>query len=63
MLEKFNVPDEEMDKALERTEDQMANQYKIGGIMKAYLYSIIIYAVISLITGAIIKKRNPEETV
>ena len=63
MLEKFNVPDEEMDKALERTEDQMANQYKIGGIMKAYLYSIIIYAVISLITGAIIKKRNPEEIV
>ncbi len=63
MLEKFNVPDEEMDKALERTESQMANQYKISGVAKAYLYSIVIYAVISLITGAIIKRRNPEETI
>ena len=63
MLEKFNVPDEEMDKALERTENQMANQYKLSGVMKAYLYSVIIYAVISLITGAIVKRRNPEETI
>ena len=63
MLEKFNVPDEEMDKALERTESQMANQYKISGVMKAYFYSIIVYAIISLITGAIIKRRNPEETI
>ena len=63
MMEKFNVPDEEVDKALERTEAQMANQYKISGVVKAYLYSIIIYAIISLITGAIIKRRNPEETI
>lgn len=63
MMEKFNVPDEEIDKALENTETQMANQYKIGGIMKAYLYSIIIYAIISLITGAIIRRKHPEESI
>lgn len=61
MMERFNVPDEEMDKALERTEMQMASQYKFSGIVKAYLYSIVIYAIISLITGAIVKRRNPEE--
>ncbi|GJM29981.1 MAG: hypothetical protein DHS20C17_26160 [Cyclobacteriaceae bacterium] len=63
MMEKFNVPDEEIDKALEKTEAQMANQYKLGGVMKAYMYSIIIYAIISLITGAIIKRKNPEEVI
>lgn len=63
MMEKFNVPDEEVDKALERTEAQMANQYKPGGVVKAYFISIIIYAIISLIAGAIIKRRNPEETI
>ena len=63
MMEKFNVPDEEVDKALERTEAQMANQYQPAGVMKAYLYSIIIYAIISLITGAIIKRRDPQEVI
>lgn len=63
MMEKFNVPDEEIDKALENTETQMANQYSLGGVMKAYMYSIIIYAIISLITGAIIKRKNPEEVI
>ena len=63
MMEKFNVPDEELDKALDRTEAQMANQYKISGIAKTYMYSIIVYAIISLITGAIVKRRNPEEVV
>ena len=61
MMERFNVPDEEMDKALERTETQMASQYKFSGVLKAYFYSIIIYAIISLITGAIIKRRDPEQ--
>jgi len=63
MMEKFNVPDEEMDKALERTEAQMANQYKPAGVVKAYFISIIIYTIISLITGAVIKRRNPQETI
>lgn len=63
MMEKFNVPPDEIDKALENTETQMTNQYKPAGIMKAYLYSIIIYAIISLITGAIIKRKNPEEQI
>lgn len=63
MMERFNIPVEEIDKALENTESQMANQYTLGGIMKGYLWSILIYGIISLITGAIIKKRNPDETI
>ena len=63
MMEKFNIPDEEIDKALEKTEDQMANQYTIGGTMKAFFWSILIYAIISLITGAIIKRSNPQEAI
>jgi hypothetical protein len=63
MMEKFNVPDEEIDKALQNTETQMANQYTLVGVIKAYLYGIIIYAIISLITGAIIKRKNPEEVI
>ena len=63
MMEKFNLPDEQMDEALEKTELQMANQYTLLGIAKGYLISIIVYAIIALITGAIIKKRNPDEVI
>jgi len=63
MMEKFNIPDEEIDNALDKTEDQMANQYTIGGTMKAFFWSILIYAIISLITGAIIKRSNPQEAI
>ena len=63
VMEKFNLPDEEVDKALENTKDQIVNQYTIGGIVKTYFWSIIVYAIISLITGAIIKRNDPQETI
>lgn len=63
IMEKFNAPPDEIDKALDRTEKQMENQYSLAGIAKGYLIAIVIYGIISLITGAIIKKRNPEEAI
>jgi len=62
-MERFNVPVDDIDRALEKVESQMANQYTLGGIIKTYFVSILIYGIISLITGAIIKKRNPDEVI
>ncbi len=63
LMERFNAPQSDIDEALERTEKQMANQYTIGGIAKGFGIGILIYLFISLITGAIIKKKNPEESI
>lgn len=58
MMQKFNVPEEEIDRQLEKTKAQMSNQYTLKGIMKTYLWAILVYAFISLITGAIVKKAK-----
>lgn len=60
MMETFGAPAEEMDKALEKVEQDMAGQFSVGGILKGSWAWLLGAAIIGLICGAIIKKKRPE---
>ncbi len=62
-LERFNAPQEQIDEQLEKTEAQFDSQYTLPGLAKGYLFALAIYAIVSLVTGAILRRKNPEEAI
>lgn len=60
MLENFGTPSDAMDEALEKVREDSPNSYTFGGLLKGYGILIIFYLIISLITGAIVKKSEPD---
>lgn len=59
-MERFNVPDADIDRQVEEIEVKTMEQYSISGMFFSFLYSLIVYAVVALIIGAIVKKSKPE---
>lgn len=60
LMESFGAPAEEMDKALEQIEKDMAGKFSAGGILQGSWAWLLAAAFYALITGAIIKKKRPE---
>lgn len=63
MMEKFGLPDEQVDQALDDLEQEretIISNYQPWGIIKGFLWFILAYVVFALIIGAIIKKSKPE---
>jgi len=60
MMESFGTPEEAMDKALEDARTNTMESFTAMGNIKAFGWGLIIYCIFSLITGAIIKKKEPE---
>lgn len=58
MMEKFGVPDDQMEEALEEAETKMNESFSLGGQIKGQLWAIVFYAVLSLITGLIVRKQE-----
>ncbi len=61
IMEKFGTPADAMDAALEKAKADTEGRFTIGGIAKGYLFVVVVSAVLALITGAIVKKRQPVE--
>lgn len=62
MMEKFNVPEEELDAAydqLEIAKEEIHSTYTIFGFLKSYLIMIGFGSVGAVIAAAITKKENP----
>ncbi len=60
LMESFGAPSEEMDKALEDLEKDMAGKFTVGGILQGSWAWLLGAGLIGLICGAIIKKKRPE---
>ncbi|NQZ77368.1 MAG: DUF4199 domain-containing protein [Ekhidna sp.] len=60
MMRNFGMPEDQMDEALEKTRTDTLERMSIGGQLQGFGIGLIIYAVLSLISGAIIKKKEPE---
>jgi Na+/H+-dicarboxylate symporter len=60
MMENFGMPEEQMDEALEKTREDTAKRFTVGGLATGYLFALIFCAIFALITGAIVKKKVPE---
>ena len=59
MMEKFGVPESQMDVAMEEAAKQINDAFTIGNQLMSVLWSAIIWGIVALIIAAIIK-RNPE---
>jgi len=63
IMERFNMPEDQMDEALEKARDDAEGRFSIGGQLMGFVYALFIYAFIALIVSLIIKKKNPEEEI
>ncbi len=59
IMEKFGVPDEQLD-AVEGERENMISKYSFKGMVIGFLWMILFYLIIALIIGAIVKKNKPE---
>ena len=60
MMRNFGMPEDQMDEALDKAREDTINRTSVVGSLTGFLWGLIVYAILSLITGAIIKKKEPE---
>ena len=58
MMENFGASEDAIDEALEKVEVDTAASFTNFGLIKSFLISIIIYAVLALITALIVRRRE-----
>ena len=58
MMSNFGAPQETIDEQMVAIEERMVNQFSLMGQIKGFGIALIIYAVVGLIIGAIIKKSE-----
>lgn len=60
MMSNFGMPEDQLEEALEKAREDAYDRFTISGSLIGFLWGLIVYAILSLITGAIIKKKEPE---
>lgn len=60
MMERFGVPDDQIDETIESVREGVSDQFSISGLLRTFLYSLIFYVIGALIIGAIVKKSRPD---
>jgi len=58
MMESFGASEDDIENALERTDD-VAERFTVFGQIRGYLFGLIFYAIYSVILGAIFKRAKP----
>ncbi|SHN13288.1 Protein of unknown function [Cyclobacterium lianum] len=58
MLDNFGAGDSISGDQIDEMRNEMANSFTVAGQLKAFGVSIIIYAILALILGAILKKKD-----
>lgn len=60
MMAGFGMPEEQMEEALAKTQEDTLKRYTVGGLASGYAFTLIGCAIFALISGAIAKKKEPE---
>jgi len=61
MMEKFGMPEDKMDEALEKAKTDTADRFTIIGQAKGYLFGLIFYVIVSSISSLFVRKNQPVE--
>ena len=61
MMEKFGMPEDQLEKALEDARKDMEGRYTPIGLVKTYIWVVVGFAVFALIVGLIVRRKQPEE--
>ena len=59
MMEKFGAPQEEIDKAIDKLQNEAANKFTVLSQLKGLAIMTIVSAIFALILAAIVKKNPP----
>lgn len=60
MMKNFGAPEEQIDKAIAQIKEDTPARFTLVGQLKGFGWNIVGALVVSLITGAIVKKKKPE---
>jgi hypothetical protein len=63
IAERFGAPPEAIDDAVDKARTDTIDRLQGAGVFISFLWGLIAYAVIALITGVIVKKNPPESDV
>jgi hypothetical protein len=61
MMENFGAPADSIDEAIEKAKTDTEARFTMFGLAKGYIWVVVVSAVLALITGLIVKKRQPVE--
>jgi hypothetical protein len=59
-MERFGAPSDSIDEALDKMREDMPKNFSTFGVIKNFFTGMIWYAILSLITGLIVRKNQPE---
>lgn len=59
-MENWGAPQESIDQTIEKMREDMPQNFTALGLIKGYFTGLIWYIILSLITGLIVKKNQPE---
>lgn len=59
MMASFGMPDDQIEEQMEKIKEDTRSNFSALGFVKSYFISLIGYAVFALLSGAIIKKKEP----
>jgi hypothetical protein len=59
-MAKMGAPQDQIDEALDKMREDMPANFTIGGLFWNYCKSLIWIAILSLITGLVVRKNRPE---
>lgn len=60
MMVKFGAPQDSIDETLDKMREEMPDNFSTLGLLKNYFKGLIWYTILSLITGLIVRKNQPE---
>ncbi|HYG18305.1 MAG TPA: DUF4199 domain-containing protein [Ohtaekwangia sp.] len=60
MMRGFGASENDIDQAIAKMEEDMPKQFSFVGQLKGYLWGLIMYAIISLISALFVRKTAPE---
>lgn len=60
MMTSFGAPPDRMEEQLDKMREDMPKRFQPGGQLISYLWALIMYAVVSAITSAFVKRNEPE---
>ena len=61
MMENFGAPADSIDEALEKAKADTEKRFTVGGMAIGYIWAVAVSAILALITGLIVRKRQPVE--
>lgn len=60
MIQKFGAPSGVVDAQMAEVKKSASEQFTFSGLLKGYGIACVVYLVVALITGAIVKRKEPE---